>query len=203
MNVLSLFDGMSCGQIALNKIGVNYDNYFASEIDKHAIKITQKNYPKTIQIGDVTKVFFKDRILYTEKGKFNIGKVDLLMGGSPCQGFSFGAKRGSELNFEDPRSKLFFEYVRILNECKPKYFLLENVKMRKIYQNVFNNILKITPLKINSAFFSAQHRDRLYWTNILNVKSIPEIKNKMLLKDVLDKPLAPERYIPFKKNHLF
>ena len=117
MNVLSLFDGMSCGQIALNRAGISYDKYYASEIDKHAIKVTQHNYPDTIQIGDVTKV----------KGT-DLPKIDLLIGGSPCQGFSFA---GKQLNFDDPRSKLFFEFVRLLKECKPKYFLLENVKMKK------------------------------------------------------------------------
>lgn len=100
MNVLSLFDGMSCGQIALNRTKIEYDNYFASEIDKHAIKVTMANYPKTIQLGCVTEVMAK-----------NLPKIDLLMGGSPCQGFSFA---GKQLNFDDPRSKLFFEYVRLL-----------------------------------------------------------------------------------------
>jgi len=94
MNILSLFDGMSCGQIALNRAGIKYDNYFASEINKHAIKITQKNYPKTIQLGDITNIFKKD-----------LPQIDLIIGGSPCQGFSFA---GKQLNFEDPRSKLFF-----------------------------------------------------------------------------------------------
>ena len=113
MNILSLFDGMSCGQIALNKCGIKYDNYYSSEIDKHAINVTQHNFPNTIQIGDVTKI---------EGSK--LPKIDLLIGGSPCQGFSMS---GKGLNFEDPRSKLFFEFVRILEETKPKYFLLKNV----------------------------------------------------------------------------
>ena len=113
MNVLSLFDGMSCGQIALNKLGIKYDNYFASEIDKYAIQVTQKNYPNTKQIGSVTEV----------KGD-DLPKIDLLIGGSPCQGFSVS---GNKLNFEDERSKLFFEFVRLIEETKPKYFMLENV----------------------------------------------------------------------------
>jgi DNA (cytosine-5)-methyltransferase 3A len=121
-NVLSLFDGISCGQIALNRAGIKYGNYYASEIDKHAIKVTQHNYPNTIQLGDVTKV----------KGN-ELPQVALLMGGSPCQGFSFA---GKGLNFEDPRSKLFFEYVRLLKETKPKYFLLENVRMKQECQDV-------------------------------------------------------------------
>jgi DNA-cytosine methyltransferase len=113
MNVLSLFDGMSCGQIALNRAGLKYDTYFAGEIDKHAIKVTMANYPKTVQLGSVIDVKATD-----------LPKIDLLIGGSPCQGFSFA---GKQLNFEDERSKLFFEYVRLLRECNPKYFLLENL----------------------------------------------------------------------------
>ena len=160
--VLSLFDGMSCGQIALNKTGISYGKYYASEIDKHAIKVTQTNYPKTIQIGDVTKVFAKD-----------LPKIDLLIGGSPCQGFSFA---GKGLNFEDPRSKLFFEFVRLKNETQTKYWMLENVKMKAEHQNIISEILGVKPILINSKLVSAQSRERLYWTNIpiatLNDKNI-------------------------------
>jgi DNA (cytosine-5)-methyltransferase 3A len=116
MNVLSLFDGMSCGQIALSQLGIKVNNYYASEIDQYAMQITKKNFPNTIHIGDVTKVKSED-----------LEPIDLMMGGSPCQGFSFA---GRQLNFNDPRSALFFEFVRLLKECKPKYFLLENVKMK-------------------------------------------------------------------------
>jgi len=150
-SVLSLFDGMSCGQIALNRVGIEYDNYFASEIDKHAIKVTQTNYPNTIQLGDVTKVFAKD-----------LPKIDLLIGGSPCQGFSFS---GKQLNFEDPRSKLFFEFVRLVKELKPKYWLLENVVMKKEYEQVISDYLGVKPVTINSSLITAQNRVRLYWTN--------------------------------------
>src|SRR5574343_588018 len=111
MIVLSLFDGMSCGQIALSQSGLEIEKYFASEIKPHAIKCTQHNFPDTIQIGDVQKVSYKDGILTTENGSFEVGKIDLLIGGSPCQGFSIA---GKELNFNDERSKLFFEYARIL-----------------------------------------------------------------------------------------
>lgn len=197
MNVLSLFDGMSCGQIALNRIGIKPDKYFASEIDKYAIKITQKNYPDTIQIGDVTKVSFKDGVLYTENGNFDIGEIDLLMGGSPCQGFSFA---GKQLNFEDPRSKLFFEFVRILKECNPTYFLLENVKMKKDYQDVISEYLGVEPILINSALLSAQNRKRLYWTNIKNV-SLPEDKN-ILLKDIIESgPVDKEKSYCIDANY--
>jgi len=151
MNVLSLFDGMSCGQIALNRAGIKYDNYFASEIDKHAIKVTQTNYPDTIQLGDVTKV----------KGS-DLPKIDLLIGGSPCQGFSFA---GKQLNFDDPRSKLFFEFVRLVKELKPKYWLLENVVMKKEFEQIISEHLGVQPVKINSSLVSAQNRERLYWAN--------------------------------------
>jgi len=169
MNVLSLFDGISCGQIALNRAGIKYDNYFASEIDKHAIKVTQHNYPNTIQLGDVTQIKSED-----------LPKIDLLIGGSPCQGFSFA---GKQLNFDDPRSKLFFEYVRLLKECKPQFWFLENNKMKKEYQNVISEYLCIEPIKINSSLVSAQNRERLYWTNIPNVTQ-PEDKN-IMLKDII------------------
>ena len=156
MIVLSLFDGMSCGQIALNRIGIEYDNYFASEIDKYAIKVTQTNYPNTIQLGDITIVFAKD-----------LPTVELLIGGSPCQGFSFA---GKGLNFEDPRSKLFFEFVRLINETQPKYFLLENVVMKKVHEKVISEFLGVEPILINSNLVSAQNRKRLYWTNIPGLK---------------------------------
>lgn len=155
INVLSLFDGMSCGQIALNRLGIKVSKYYASEIDKPAIKVTQHNYPETIQVGDVTKL----------KGE-DLPQIDLLIGGSPCQGFSFAGKK---LNFEDPRSILFFEFVRLLDECKPKYFLLENVKMKKEWQDVISDLLGVQPMRINSSKFTAAKRDRLYWTNIPNI----------------------------------
>lgn len=168
-NVLSLFDGMSCGQIALERAGIKVHNYFASEIDKHAIKVTQANYPNTIQLGDVTQV----------KGE-DLPEIWLLQGGSPCQGFSFA---GKQLNFDDPRSKLFFEFVRLLKEVKPKYFLLENVKMKKEFQDVISCYLGVEPIEINSNLVSAQNRKRLFWTNIPNV-TIPEDKG-ILLKDIV------------------
>ena len=156
MNILSLFDGMSCGQIALNRFGVHYDNYFASEIDKHAIKTTQHNFPNTIQLGCVTKIKPSD-----------LPKIDFLIGGSPCQGFSFS---GKQLNFKDPRSKLFFDFVRLKNELNPKYFFLENVKMKKEYQDIISDFLGVEPIEVNSSLVSAQNRVRLYWTNIEGFK---------------------------------
>ena len=170
INVLSLFDGMSCGQIALSKLGVRVDNYYASEIDKWAIQVAKKNFPDMKHIGDVTKVKAED-----------LTKIDLLMGGSPCQGFSFA---GKQLNFDDPRSALFFEFVRLLKECKPKYFLLENVRMKKEYQAVISEHLGVEPVMINSALVSAQNRVRLYWTNIPGIEQ-PEDKG-IVLKDIID-----------------
>ena len=170
INVLSLFDGMSCGQIALERAGIEVNEYYASEIDKYAIQVTQANYPNTKHIGDVTKV----------KGA-ELPKIDLLIGGSPCQGFSFA---GKQLNFDDPRSKLFFEFVRLLEETQPKYFLLENVLMKKKYEQIITDHLGVEPIFINSALVSAQNRKRLYWTNIPNV-SEPTDKG-ILLQDIVE-----------------
>jgi len=168
MNVLSLFDGISCGQIALNKANIPYNNYFASEIDKNAIKVTQHHYPNTVQLGDVTKI------------EFIASKIDLLIGGSPCQSFSSAGNR----NGFDGKSKLFWEYVRILNEVKPTYFLLENVVMKKEWEDIITKELGVEPIKINSSLVSAQNRVRLYWTNIPGV-GIPEDRG-ITLNDVLE-----------------
>lgn len=157
MNVLSLFDGMSCGQIALNKIGVRPERYYASEIDKYAITVTQANYPDTIQLGDITN---------WREWDIDWAGIDLLIGGSPCQGFSFA---GKQLAFEDPRSRLFFVYVDILNHIRSANpdikFMLENVKMKKEYLDVISERLGVQPVFINSALLSAQNRQRYYWAN--------------------------------------
>ena len=179
MNVLSLFDGMSCGQIALEKLGIPVKNYFAAEIDKYAIKVAQANYPDMIHLGDVKNIKTSGAHLMDE---FDCGhKIDLLIGGSPCQGFSFA---GKQLNFDDPRSQLFFEYVRLLKALKPKYFLLENVKMKKESMNIITEYLGVEPVEINSNLVSAQNRKRLYWTNI-PMKGLPEDKG-IMLKDILE-----------------
>ena len=176
--MVSLFDGISCLQIALNRMGIPYENYYASEIDQPCITITQKNYPNTIQVGDICDL---------KKSDFP-SDIDLLVGGSPCQGFSL---MGNQLNFDDSRSKLFFEYVRLWKELKPKYFILENVRMRKDIQDAVSDILGVQPIEINSALFSGQNRRRLYWTNIPNVAKkltqesgqLPLITGKSLLTD--------------------
>ena len=190
MKVLSLFDGMSCGQIALSKLGIKVDKYYASEIDKYAIQITQKNFPDTVQLGDICELDPKD-----------FKDVDLILAGSPCQGFSFA---GKQLAFDDPRSALFFEFIRLLKAIKPKYFLLENVRMKKEfleviteqvsscytaddvapeYKDIFGSV-KLEPHFINSSLLSAQSRQRYYWTNIPNIQQ-PEDKG-IVLRDILE-----------------
>lgn len=170
MNVLSLFDGITCGRVALGRAGIKVDKYYASEVDKYAIKISEKNYSDITHLGDVTK---------WKEWNINWGNIDLLIGGSPCQGFSFA---GKQLNFNDPRSKLFFEYVNILNHIQkfnPNVrFLLENVKMKSEFESIISSTLGVQPVEINSALVSAQNRRRLYWAN-WNF-GIPEDKHIML-----------------------
>ena len=175
INVFSLFDGMSCGQLALKKAEVPVGTYHASEIDKWAIKVTEKNFPWTFQMGDITKL--EDWRLKVIRDEV---EIDLVMGGSPCQGFSFA---GKNLNFEDSRSKLFFDFVRVLKILKPKYFLLENVRMKKESQDVISEYLGVEPIAVNSNLVSAQNRHRLYWTNI--PFSIPNDKG-IILADILE-----------------
>lgn len=171
MRVISLFDGIACGRLALDRAGIKIDSYDAWEIESSAIKAATTNYPDIVEHGDVTKQDFTG---YDSK-------VDLLIGGSPCQGFSFSGKM---LNFNDSRSKLFFEYVRTINECHPKYFLLENVVMKQEWQDIISSHLGVEPIEINSALVSAQNRRRLYWTNIPNVRQ-PADKH-IKLTDILE-----------------
>jgi DNA-cytosine methyltransferase len=177
MNVLSLFDGMSCGRIALERLGIKVDNYYASEIDKYAMKVSEANYPDIIQVGDITELDLS-----------TIPKIDLIMGGSPCQGFSFA---GKQLAFDDPRSALFFEFVRCVKELKPKYFLLENVRMKKEYLDVISEYMGVEPIMINSALVSAQNRVRYYWTNIPGIEQ-PE-QRSIVLRDILEDGFDSER----------
>lgn len=166
MVVLSLFDGISCGRVALERAGIKVDKYYASEIDKYAIKVSEDNYSDIIRIGDVTRVNYRDGILYTEKGEFNVGKIDLLIGGSPCQSFS---QSGDGSGF-DGKSKLFWEYARIRHQVNPTFYLLENVKMRKEWKDIITGAVGNEPIEINSARVSAQNRVRNYWTNIPGVE---------------------------------
>ena len=225
MNVLSLFDGMSCGQQALERAGFKVTNYFASEIDKHAIKVTMANYPNTIQLGSVVDV-----------NGYSLPKIDLLIGGSPCQSFSFAGKRKGmstkceteiltldhylELKAEgyefEGQSYLFWEYMRLLKETKPKYFLLENVEMGEKWERVLSKAIGVNGIHINSALVSAQNRKRIYWTNIGHepgglfgdlVCKIQQPKDKgILLKDILEKEVdekyyLSEKMLSFMENH--
>lgn len=217
MNVLSLFDGMSCGQQALERAGIKVDKYFASEIDKYAIQVTMANFPNTIQLGSVVNV-----------DGYSLPKIDILIGGSPCQSFSFAGKRKGmstkdeqeiltldhylELKAEgfefEGQSYLFWEYMRLLNEVKPKYFLLENVMMGEKWEKVLSKAIGVKPIMINSALLSAQNRQRLYWTNIglepmglfgdLET-TIEQPKNKgVLLKDILESEVDVKYFLSDK-----
>ena len=188
LRVLSLFDGISCGQVALERAGIPVEVYYASEIDKYAIQVTQKNYPNTIQLGDVTKIDFTQ---YE-------GKIDLLIGGSPCTNLSIA---GNRKGLEGDESRLFWEYVRAIKECKPKYFLLENVEsMSDKDKEIISQELSCYPIMINSSLVSAQNRKRYYWFNwgLMQYNlfgfptcDIPQPKDKgILLKDILESGLS-------------
>jgi site-specific DNA-cytosine methylase len=170
MRVVSLFDGISCGRLALQRLNIPVTSYKASEIEKHAITVARSNFPDIEHVGDVTQLYVGE------------GECDLLMAGSPCQGFSCSGKR---LNFEDPRSKLFWEFVRILKESKPKYFFLENNRMKPIWQDIISEAVGCKPLHIDAGTISAQHRERLYWTNIPGA-CIPQPKPKFLSEIIGD-----------------
>lgn len=171
MRILSLFDGICCGHLALERAGIKIDSYDAYEIEKNAIKATETNFPDVIQHGDVT---IEDFTKYK-------GKIDLLIGGSPCTNLSMA---GNGQGLKGSQSKLFYEYARAIKEAQPKYFLLENVIMKKEWEDIITNILGVEPIEINSSLVSAQNRRRLYWTNIPNV-TLPEDKN-IILEDVLE-----------------
>lgn len=220
--VLSLFDGMSCGQQALERCGIVVDKYYASEIDKHAIAVTMHNYPNTKQLGSVVDV-----------DGYKLPKIDLLIGGSPCQSFSFAGKRKGmstkceteiltlehylELKSDgyefEGQSYLFWEYMRLLNEVKPKYFLLENVMMGEKWEKILSKAIGVKPIEINSALVSAQNRRRLYWTNIGmqpmglfgDLESIiPQPKDKgILLKDILQNDVPDKFYLSDKMLQYF
>lgn len=217
MNVLSLFDGMSCGQQALERAGIKVDKYFASEIDKYAIQVTMANYPNTIQLGSVVNV-----------NGYDLPKIDLLIGGSPCQSFSFAGKRKGmstkdeqeiltlehylqlkEEGFEfEGQSYLFWEYMRLLNEIKPKYFLLENVMMGEKWEKILSKAIGVKPIMINSSLVSAQNRQRLYWTNIGlepqglfgDLESIIQQPKdrQILLKDILEEKVEQKYFLSEK-----
>ena len=185
MRVLSLFDGISAGQLALQRAGIDVDTYYASEIDKYAIQVTKKNFPNTIHLGDITK---------WQEWDIDWSSIDLVIGGSPCQGFSFA---GKQLNFNDERSKLFFVFVdichRVIDENPKMKFLLENVRMKKEYQDVISKYMGLEPVMINSSLVSAQNRVRFYWTNIQNVTQ-PKDKG-IIIADILEDNVDDKYYL--------
>jgi len=204
MNVLSLFDGIACGLLALKKCGIKVNKYYASEIEPNAIKVATKNHPNIIEIGDVSKISYRDGVLYTANGDYVVGNIDLICGGSPCTNFSsIGYANGmssgdidivsleqymtmkSQNTVFDGQSYLFWEYCRLLKEIKPKYFLLENVVMAKKWENIITKSLGVIPIKINSALVSAQNRPRLYWTNIKGIQQ--PIDRRIKIDDILCK----------------
>lgn len=189
ITVLSLFDGISCGQLALKRAGIKVEKYYASEIKKIAIKVTMEHFPDTVQIGDIEKVRYnrETKELITENGVYQTEGIDLVIGGSPCQNFSIarvsmGTKEIEGLKGD--KSKLFYEYLRILREVQPKYFLLENVKMKKASENELNQYMGVNGLHINSELVTFAKRPRIYWTNIQGVKA-PEDK-KINFQDFKD-----------------
>jgi len=204
MNVLSLFDGCSGGQLALQRANIHVNNYYASEIDKYAIKVTQANFPNTIQLGDVTQVKPSERGMGVDYALDYDPPIDLLMGGSPCQGFSFA---GHQLNFDDPRSKLFFDFIRIRDECKPKYVLLENVRMAKKSQDVISEYMGFEPQVLNSSKVSAQNRYRLYWFGKLvgdsyeQIPIPPMIDKGITMQDILEHGYATDEMTSNGKSH--
>lgn len=185
MRVLSLFDGISCGMVALKRAGINVDVYYSSEIDPNAIKISKKNYPEIIQLGDVTQI--------TNEVLDEIMPIDLIIGGSPCQDLTSTKQDRSRDGLMGEKSKLYYEYLRILRYIKPKYFLLENVIMDKVWQDKITMDLGIQPIKINSNLVCAADRERLYWTNIPNV-SQPNDKHIFLKDIVLQSDDVPQKY---------
>lgn len=183
--VLSLCDGISCGRLALERAGIKVKRYYASEIKDIAIQVTMDNYPDTIQLGDVTKIHYINGILETENGNFNVGEIDIVMFGSPCQTFSIAMKTDKRIGLADKeKSGLFLECHRILREVNPRYFLMENVaRMKDSDRDIISQMMGVEPIRINSKLVSAQLRDRYYWTNIENVTQ-PEDKG-ILLKDII------------------
>ena len=194
MNVLSLCDGMSCGQIALRKLGIPIEHYFASEIKDIAIKVTQENYPDTIQIGNVKNVSYRDGVLYTEKGEYGV-QIDLVMFGSPCQSFSIAMKTDLRIGLEDDaKSGLFYECYRVLKEVNPKYFFVENVaSMTDENRNILSECLGVQPVLVQASNYGPVLRKRYYWTNF---ESYSQTGKALNFQDILD-----EGYTDREKGH--
>lgn len=186
MNILSLFDGISCARIALDNLNIKIDNYFASEVDVNAIKVSKFNYPDIIHIGDIRNISSKD-----------LPPIDLLIGGSPCQDLS-NAQKG--LGLKGKKSSLFYEYIRLLKEIKPKYFLLENVRNK--WGHVMSKYVGTDFIELNSALMSAQSRPRYYWTN-LNYKKVPKKLSDELIKDIIEEKVDDKYYLNKKDLNTF
>lgn len=195
MNILSLFDGMSVAQQALKELGIKVNTYYASEIDKYAIAVTQSNFPNTIQLGDIKGIYYEDGKLSNDVGMGGTVhrpcQIDLLIGGSHCQDLSIAKKDRQGLKGQ--RSGLFYEYVRIRNEVKPKYFILENVNsMPKEAKRQISEILGVQPVMINASLVSAQNRKRLFWIGKWNGEKYEQVKmslpkdKEIMLKDILE-----------------
>jgi DNA-cytosine methyltransferase len=186
MNVLSLFDGLGGGRIALDRLGIEVENYYSSEIDKYAIQVANKNYADIIQLGDVRKLDHK-----------KLPKIDLLIGGFPCQAFS---AMGSRKGFDDDRGQLFYYTVQFLSLLKPKYFMFENVKMPKKFLPEINKGFGVEPVEIDSSFFSAQRRKRFYWTNI-PVGKLPEHEHPENVIDILQPDHEIGEFIEYPRSY--
>lgn len=184
MKVLSLFDGIGCARIALDRAGIKVDKYYSSEIDKHAIQILKNNYDDVIHLGDITKI--------TDEQAKALGEIDLLIGGSPCQDFSI-IKAGKGKGLYGEKSGLYYEYLRILKAVKPKYFILENVQMKQEWKDSISKDIGVEPILIDSELVSAAHRKRVYWTNIQGVER-PEDKGLLLKDIVVDAQNVPSKY---------
>jgi DNA-cytosine methyltransferase len=184
MKILSLFDGISCARVALERAGINVEVYYASEIDKYAIEIAVKNYPATIELGDIKNITYN-------KIQAHITGIDLLIGGSPCQDLSI-SKSKTRKGLDGNKSSLFYEYLRILKEVKPKWFILENVaSMSDESKDIISKQLDVKPIELNAKDFSAQNRARYFWTNIPVTQ--PKFKSNLVIEDILE-PVVDEKY---------
>ena len=181
INVLSTFDGIATGLVALKELGYT-PNYYSSEIEENAMSVAMKNHPEIIKLGDVTKVTYDHRLLLSEKNNNVVDHIDLLIGGSPCNDLS--QQHQVREGLKGKYSSLFYHFLRLKNETNPKYFLLENVKMSKHDQDEITELLGVEPVNINSELVSAQRRDRLYWTNIPNITQ-PEDRH-ILFQDIIE-----------------
>lgn len=193
INVLSLCDGMSCGSMVFEKLGIKVNSYYASEIKPIAIQATKTNFPNVIQIGDVNNVSYDGKVLHTDNGDFDVS-FDIVMFGSPCQSFSRAMNATMRVGLDDNiRSGIFKECYRVLKEVNPKYFLMENVVMKGEDESYISSLMGVNPIRINSSVITGQMRDRLYWTNVPQIGSITP-------KDVTVNDILTDGYYPYEKS---